>query len=285
MNKRKILICGASGMAGHVITKYLQQQNKYEIHTAARNNNLGNSTFYLDVNNEFDRIKLMYRIEENKYDFVINCIGILIKSAEKDPTTAILINSYFPHYLEDITKNTNTKIIHLSTDCVFDGTKGNHSETDLPTEINWYGRSKALGEIKNNKDLTLRLSIIGTELKKDGIGLLNWFLNQTGEGNGFVNAYWNGITTLELAIQIDRIIEEKPYLSGIYHLSPDFKINKYDLLCLIKEIWKKEDTTIIPKYDFYQDKTLINYRKEEYNPEIPNYKTQLNELYNFIHNV
>lgn len=277
---KKILIIGAHGMAGHIINQYLTSLNKYKIYTLTRDSKFGIADYYCDVEQYIDYLDWLIN-EENHFDIVINCIGLLNQPSNENPTKAIYLNSYLPHYLESITKNNNTKIIHLSTDCIFDGTKGNHSETDKPTEINWYGRSKALGEINNNKDLTLRLSIIGTELKKDGIGLLNWFLNQAGEVNGFINVYWNGITTLELAKQIDRIIEEKPQLSGIYHLSPDFKINKFDLLCIINNVWNK-NITIIPKSDFYQDKTLINFRKEEYNPQIIDYKTQLKELYNFI---
>jgi dTDP-4-dehydrorhamnose reductase len=238
---KQILILGAHGMAGHMITSYLKQLNKYEIFTLARDSKFGITDYYCDVEINIDML-----------DGIIN---------------------------EDI--DLDTKIIHLSTDCIFDGTQGNHSETDKPTEINYYGRSKALGEILNNKDLTLRLSIIGTELKKDGIGLLNWFLNQKGTITGYNNCYWNGITTLELAKQIDKIIEQNPNLSGLYHLAPDFNINKYELLCLAKKIWNKENIEIVAKKDFHQNKTLINSRKDEYNPQIPNYETQLKELYEY----
>ena len=277
---KQILILGAHGMAGHMITSYLKQLNKYEIFTLARDSKFGITDYYCDVEINIDMLDGIIN-EDIDLDIVINCIGLLNKPANENPAKAIYLNSYLPHYLELITKNTNTKIIHLSTDCIFDGTQGNHSETDKPTEINYYGRSKALGEILNNKDLTLRLSIIGTELKKDGIGLLNWFLNQKGTITGYNNCYWNGITTLELAKQIDKIIEQNPNLSGLYHLAPDFNINKYELLCLAKKIWNKENIEIVAKKDFHQNKTLINSRKDEYNPQIPNYETQLKELYEY----
>lgn len=271
----KILIIGSNGMAGHMIVRYLNSLNKYTIKTSARSN----SDYNLDVENDLDL--LLNAIKDFEPDIIINCIGLLIKACNDNPDRAIYVNSYFPHWLEKIAKNTRTKVIHLSTDCIFDGTQGNHLETDKATETSWYGRTKNMGEIINNKDLTLRLSIIGTELKSNGVGLLNWFLNQEGIVNGFTNCYWNGITTLELAKQIDTIIENRPNLSGLYHLAPDFKINKYNLLVLAKNIWNMDKVQIFKKSDFCQDKTLINSRKNEYNPEIPDYETQLKELYKF----
>jgi dTDP-4-dehydrorhamnose reductase len=279
---KKLLVLGAHGMAGHIITSYLKKLNKYEIYTLARDSKFGMVDYYCDVEQHIDYLDWLIN-EEQRFDVVVNCIGLLNKPANENPAKAIFLNSYLPHYLELITKNTNTKIIHLSTDCIFDGSKGNHSENDKPTETNWYGRSKALGEIINNKDLTLRLSIIGTELKKDGIGLLNWILNQTGDIKGFVNCLWNGITTLELAKGIEKIIDEKLELSGLYHFAPDFNISKYDLLLLIKQAWNKNDINIIPETNFHQNKTLINNRKKEFEYPFASYESQLKELYLYTH--
>jgi len=271
----KVLVLGANGMAGSMITKYLSSLNKYNIKTSARKD----SDYNLDIETDLDL--LLIAIKDFEPDIIINCIGLLIKTCNDYPNRAIYVNSYFPHWLEKITKNTLTKVIHLSTDCIFDGTQGNHLETDKATETSWYGKTKAMGEIINNKDLTLRLSIIGTELKSNGVGLLNWFLQQSGIVSGFTHCFWNGITTLELAKQIDTIIENKSELSGLYHLAPDFKINKYNLLVLAKNIWNKDKIKIFKKSDFLQDKTLINSRKKEYDPMIPNYEIQLKELYKF----
>lgn len=278
--KKSILILGAAGMAGHMILKYLSKYKDYKIYTITRNNNYIKATYNLDISKGCNRCKLKKIIEDNQFDIIINCIGILVKQSNSEPDTAILINSYFPHFLEQITKNTKTKIIHLSTDCVFDGKKGNYTENDIPNEINYYGRSKALGEIINNKDLTLRLSIIGTELKKDGSGLLNWFLNQTKEVNGYTRVYWNGITTLELAKVIHKIIQTKITLSGLYQLAPNFNISKYNLLLIANKIFKK-NLKIEKNPSLAQNKTLVNNRKKDFYYKIPNYKIQLTELYSF----
>ncbi len=267
----KILILGSRGMAGHTICDYLKSLNKYEIVTVARTNADYNFDIIENPQNILDIIK------DNQYDIIINCIGLLVKASENCPAEAIYVNSYFPHLLEEITKDTQTKIIHLSTDCVFDGRYGDYKENETVTETNMYGRTKSMGELNNSKNLTLRLSIIGDEEKSNGVGLFEWFMRQKGDIKGYSNVLWNGITCLELAKQIDKIINLPNSLTGLYHLAPSFNITKYDLLCLIKEIFEKEiavgsDPTVI------QDKTLHNSRTFEYNPLIPSYEQQLTEM-------
>jgi len=275
--KKKVLIIGSRGMAGHTIFQYLDSLNKYELINTARQK-FNKDTLIIDVVRDINFLERV--IINSQPDIIINCVGILVKDSKKYPQNAWIVNAVFPHTLVDITKNMKTKIIHISTDCVFDGKKGNYSETDIPNETNVYGKTKVLGEIIDNKHLTLRLSIIGDELKRDGSGLFEWFLRQEGDIEGYTKAIWSGITTFELAKQIDRIINTK--LIGLYHLAPDFKISKYDLLKLIDRIWEKWDVYILKNDTFRQDKTLINNRKKEYNPKIPNYKTQLIEMKEFI---
>ena len=265
-----VLILGSGGMAGSAITDYLNRLNKYTVITTSRTKH---STYNIDIEKDLGEIGSIITGEEP--DIIINCIGLLVKPCQDNHAKAIYINSYFPHYLEYITKNTKTKVIHLSTDCVNIGTKGNYSETDIPDEVSNYGKTKALGEIVNKKDLTLRLSIIGSELKENGTGLFHWFMQQKGSVGGFTKVIWNGITCYELAKQIDKIMDTN--LTGLYHLVPDFKISKYELLQLIAKVFNK-DITIIRNNNFIQDKTLVNNRKEEYNPNIPCYKSQLQEM-------
>jgi dTDP-4-dehydrorhamnose reductase len=216
------------------------------------------------------------------YDFVINCIGLLVKDSIDRPDRAAIINSWFPHYLEYNLKDSSTRLIHLSTDCVFDGKKGEYVENDIHTEMNAYGSSKSNGEVNNSKDITFRMSIIGPEIKTNGTGLFNWIsTNPQQELQGWDNAWWNGITTLELAKCINTFILD-PKISGIYHLvNNDNKINKYDLLCKINSVYnlnKKIIKTTAPKP---VNKILIDTRKE-IDFSISNYDIQLTELKNFI---
>ena len=146
---KKIIILGSTGMAGHLITYYLTQLNKYEIINVSRSK-LNENTILIDAYNINSVEKLL---NEKKPNVLINCIGVLIKESERYPDRAIYINSFFPRYLERLGKEMNFKLIHLSTDCVFSGKKGDYIENDLKNASDIYGRSKALGEVMNNKQI------------------------------------------------------------------------------------------------------------------------------------
>lgn len=263
-------------MAGHVITRYLKSINKYEIFDASLNK-LHDKTIEINIE---DTESVIDQIRKIRPDIVINCIGILIKESSEKPALAIYINSFFPHFLAELGTELNFKLIHLSTDCVFSGKKGGYSEDDLKDGEDHYAKTKALGEVINNRDLTFRTSIIGPEIKKNGTGLFHWFMTQKGPINGFTNVYWTGVTTLELAKVIDKAIDQD--LTSLYHLVTDDKISKYDLIDLIKEIWDK-DIEIIKYNDIKSDKSLINNRKDfDYKP--PNYSEMLIELREWMKN-
>ncbi|UOX34031.1 SDR family oxidoreductase [Flavobacterium sediminilitoris] len=270
---KKILVIGSKGMAGHVILYYLKSKKNFEVFSMARSIEKSDFNFSLDVS---DTNKVKTIILENQFDVIVNCIGILNKNAEENPETAIWYNSYFPHFIESITRNTTTKIIHISTDCVFSGEKGSYTENDFKDGIGFYAQSKALGEIINDKDVTIRTSIIGPELKLNGIGLLNWFLNQPENTNlkGFTNAFWTGLTTLELAKVIVAIIEQN--IKGLIQVTPQNKISKYNLLKLFNTIYRN-DKLIILKEDKYKiDKSLSSIRTD-FNYIVPTYKKMLIE--------
>jgi dTDP-4-dehydrorhamnose reductase len=271
----KVLVVGSNGMAGHVITRYLKQQG-HEVVTVARDN----ADYSVNIENtEF--VKLFFADLTKDFDFVINCIGLLVKDSIDRPDRATIINSWFPHYLEHVYKDTYTKVIHLSTDCVFDGSKGDYTESDPHTETNSYGKSKSLGEINNTKDITFRMSIIGPEIKGSGTGLLNWVINSSdNELQGWKNAWWNGLTTLQLAKCIEKYIQN-PIITGIYNLvNNDVKINKYDLLCTINEIYNLGKIINQANGPKAVNKVLVDTRAI-IDFEIPNYTTQLIELKQF----
>lgn len=258
-------------MAGHMVTRYLRSLNKYKIFDTSLDK-LDKATILINVENKDLVNKILNEINPN---IVINCIGLLIKDSAENPALSIYLNSFFPHYLSELGKILNFKLIHLSTDCVFSGKKGNYSESDLKDGEGYYARTKALGEIINQKDLTFRTSIIGPEIKKNGTGLFHWFLTQSGTIKGFTNVYWTGVTTLELAKAIDKTIEKE--LTSLYHLVPNEKISKFDLLNLINEIWGR-NIEILKYEDYQSDKSLINNRKDfDYN--IPTYRKMLIELH------
>ena len=277
---KKILVVGAAGMAGHMIYKYLRSTGKYEVGATTRKPVTFFESFAVDV--ETDLKFFTEIINSAEVDVIVNCIGLLVKPSQDNPAKAAYLNSFLPHLLEWLTEDTKTKVIHLSTDCIFDGREGPYSEGDIHTETNWYGRSKSLGELDNGKDLTMRTSIIGSELKEDGTGLFHWFSKQKGDVNGYSNHYWNGITTLEMAKQIDRVLDLDFDLTGIYHFCPKTLVTKGDLLVMIKEIWGRANVEItLAPAEEELNKGLVNNRMKEYDPEIPPYPKQFEELKQF----
>lgn len=272
--KKKILLFGATGMAGHIAYYYLQATGKYEITNVVFRNKLTEDSIIIDVT---DKNAVAQLIKDQNPDIIINCIGILIKGSKDHPDNAILINAYFPHLLKKLADEVGSKLIHISTDCVFSGKKGSYTETDFRDADDVYGRSKALGEVINDKDLTIRTSIIGPELKKEGEGLFNWFMNQSGIINGYTEAYWGGITTLELAKAIDIALDRN--IKGLVHLTNGYRISKFNLLQLFNSIWKKE-VTVNPYNGKSVDKSLL--KSDTFNYDVPSYEQMLLEQYNWM---
>lgn len=254
--KKKVVVLGALGMAGHIMAEYLDSLNKYEIIGIARSKDTKYVAKEIDVT---DFACLEKYLKEIKPDIVINCIGILVSKSNNELATAIQINSYLPHFLSELGNKLNYKLIHISTDCVFSGKDGGYKEDSFRDGDDNYSRTKALGEVINDKDLTIRTSIIGPELKTNGTGLLDWFLKQNDEIRGYSKAYWSGVTTLELAKQMEYFIDQD--IKGLFHLCPDDKISKYDLLKQFANIWNKK-ITINENQNYKVDKSLVCTRKD-----------------------
>ena len=271
---KTILVLGSSGMLGHVVTKYFEERS-YDVYNLSHRIKINERTEIIDVTNfsKFDKY-----LNKLKVDVIVNCIGILNEDAENNPDKAILLNSYLPRFLEKKYMNTKVKIIQISTDCVFSGKTGNYTEDSFRDGDSIYARTKTLGEINNNKDLTIRTSIIGPDINEDGIGLFHWFMNQKGTIYGFKNAYWTGVTTIELAKGIEKLIKND--VAGLYHFVPNEKISKYNLLNIIAEIFNR-NITIIPKEDYYVDKSLITTRTD-FKYVIPTYREMIEEMKSWI---
>ncbi|GBG07994.1 dTDP-4-dehydrorhamnose reductase [Paenibacillus agaridevorans] len=271
----KVAVLGATGMAGHVIAMYLEEKG-YEVYRMSRSMESGERAASVDASNTSAVINWLDKISA---DIIVNAIGILQREAEERPDIAVLINSYLPQRLAVYAKEKGIKFIHLSTDCVFSGAKGGYTEAALQDGRTMYDRSKALGEVSANRNLTFRMSILGPDISHNGTGLFHWFMNQTGKVNGYVNAIWNGVTTIELARALNEAIKQD--LSGLYHLTPPFTINKYELLLLFKDIFNRNDIEIMPHEDFNVDKSLVNTRTD-FNYVIPPYSQMIEEMRQWI---
>jgi dTDP-4-dehydrorhamnose reductase len=270
----KILVLGGQGMAGHVMTDYMINKGHSVMYTIrGKDDPKGIS---LDVR-DLDKVKEV--ILDCTPDIVINAVGLLNENAENHVIDAVKVNSLLPHFIVDVLDSYGGKLIHISTDCVFSGEKGSYTEEDHTNGYNVYSKSKALGEVRKSPHLTVRTSIIGPELKENGIGLLQWFLKQNGTIKGFEQVYWNGVTTLELAKAIDKLIENN--VSGLYHLCTDGRISKYQLLLLFKKTFKKKDVTIIPSSLPSHDRSLV-YTRKDYKYGVKDYPAMLKELYEWM---
>lgn len=277
--KKKVIVLGALGMAGHIMSQYLDETNEYQVYGIARTKDTKYIKKELDAQNFEDLEKYIQEIRPN---FVINCIGILVAKSNNDLTTAIMMNSYLPHFLSKLGDKLNYKLVHISTDCVFSGKTGSYKEDSFRDGDDNYARTKALGEVINDKDLTIRTSIIGPELKPNGTGLLHWFLNQNSTISGYTKAFWSGVTTLELAKQTHEMIKQD--IKGLFQLCPDDRISKFNLLKLFAKIWNKE--IIIEENSKYNvDKSLICTRTDfiYVNNKRPNFEQMLLDTKNWMY--
>jgi dTDP-4-dehydrorhamnose reductase len=261
----KVLILGAAGMLGHTLLGNLVRRPGFAVQATSRTNIGLDRWFsaellerihpYVDADN-FDSVLRV--LSDVKPDVVINCIGVIKQlSSAKDPLVTIPINSLFPHRLALVCKTAGSRLIHISTDCVFSGTKGMYTEDDPSDASDLYGRSKYLGEVGYPHCLTLRTSIIGHELSTS-YSLVDWFLSQEGPVKGFTKAIYTGFPTVELARIIADYVIPNESLNGLYQVSSE-PISKYDLLKLVAEQYGKR-IEIEPFNDFYCDRSLDSTR-------------------------
>lgn len=271
----KFFICGCNGMAGHTISLYLQEQG-HDVYGFDLKESPYVKSF---AGNAFDTETIARVIKEGKYDSVINCIGVLNQFAENNHALAAFLNSYFPHFLAKTTEGTDTQVIHMSTDCVFSGKRGSYTEDDFQDGETFYDRSKALGELNDDKNITLRNSIVGPDINPNGIGLLNWFMKQDGEINGYTKAMWTGQTTLQLAKTMEAAAKEKAH--GLYNTVPDHSISKCDLCGLFNKYLRDDAIVINPVEGVNADKSLKR-THFEFGYLIPDYDTMVREMAEWI---
>ena len=274
-NFKKVLVLGSTGMLGHILYNYLKLNGNYEMYDLSYRKQLTPNTIIIDASN---RSKIKNFLQSIRPDIIVNCIGILIKESEKDIKSTVYINAYFPHFLKEICDEINCKLIHISTDCVFNGEKGNYNENSIKNATDIYGRTKALGEFDSENHLCLRTSIIGPEIKKNGEGLFNWLFCQKGKIFGYKNVFWSGITTLELSKAIHYSIEEN--IAGLWNITNGNSISKFNLLEKIINHFCLEEIRLYPEFQKTSDKSLKSIRKINFS--VPSYDFMLNELREYL---
>lgn len=259
---KKTLLLGSNGMLGNAIEQVFASNPVIDLYTTSREGNKTEKdiSFVVDQSVTQSLEKILNQLQP---DYVVNAIGLIRPGkSETDQYNAFFINSYFPRILSKIVENKKTFFIHVSTDCVFDGKKGDYTESDIPNELGVYGLSKYLGETSGSKSLTIRTSIIGRE-KGTTRNLLDWFLSETSpKVTGYRNVIWNGVTTITLSKIISRIIErdlrfERPVIQVASE-----KISKYDLLHLFKDIFEKNISIDIDEIN-KSDKSIVPTPEQE----------------------
>lgn len=253
-------------MLGHVLFRYLSRNTDYEVYATTRNTKEITKYFSSDLiphvrpeNVDADNFDSVIRaLASIQPGIVINCIGIIKQlPIASDPLTAITVNAQLPHRISLVSRAANARMIHISTDCVFDGKKGMYTEEDIPSPEDLYGRTKLLGEVCYPHCVTLRTSIIGHELKGK-YGLIEWFLRQSGRIDGYENAIYSGFPTIELARIIGAYVLPNPELSGLYHVSSS-PISKLDLLRIVNTKYGR-NIDVDAFGGFYQDRSLVSKR-------------------------
>jgi dTDP-4-dehydrorhamnose reductase len=256
----KILIIGATGMLGYAMIRVLSERADWQVHGTAR----AESAKRLFASEIAERLIFSVHVDQNdsliraftriRPDVVINCVGLVKQLADAgDPLQAIPINALLPHRLARLCELSGARLVHMSTDCVFAGEKGNYRESDPSDAKDLYGKSKYLGELAYPHTVTLRSSIIGHELQS-AHGLVGWFLSQQERCNGYTKAIFSGLPTVVLAQVIRDVVIPRSDLSGVYHVAAQ-PISKYDLLKLIASVYRKS-IEVVPDNSLVIDRSL-----------------------------
>lgn len=265
--KTRVLVLGVSGMLGNAVLRVFAQGDDYSVVGSARSAGVlrllppelrEHVICGVDVEST-DNLMLLFTLA--RPDVVVNCIGLVKQLAEADdPLAAIPINALLPHRLARLCDVAGARLIHMSTDCVFAGTRGMYREQDVSDAQDLYGRSKYLGEVDYPHAVTLRTSIIGHELNS-AHGLVGWFLAQQAPVKGYGRAIFSGLPTVELARVMRDFVVPNADLQGIYHVSAE-PINKFELLQLVAQVYGK-DTTVTRDDTLVIDRSLDSSRFRE----------------------
>lgn len=240
----RVLVLGASGMLGHAMLRVLDEAGHLEVYGTLRSGEAkrllpsrlaARLLTGIEAQNE-DVLTSLYGALRPQ--LVINCIGLVKQLQDaSDPLCAIPVNAMLPHRLARLCELVNARLVHISTDCVFSGEKGDYREADAADATDLYGLSKYLGEVDYPHAVTLRTSIIGHELK-GAHGLISWFLAQRGTCRGFARAVFSGLPTVVLAQIVRDVVIPRAELHGLYHVAAS-PIAKFDLLRLVADVYGK----------------------------------------------
>ena len=231
----KLLVLGSTGMLGNAVNTYFQGRPGYEVTATYRAASLAAPGRAV----RFDALTDSLESLPGGFDYVINCIGVIKPFMATNPAEAIRINSLFPWELARWCGGHGSRLIHITTDCVYSGRTGKYVERDPHDALDSYGKSKSLGEC-TAEAMVLRTSIIGEEIHKNA-SLVAWAKSQRGRTvNGFSTHLWNGVTTKEYAKICDKIMSRDWYETGLFHVFAADDATKLQMLELLNERFQLE---------------------------------------------
>ena len=282
----RVMVLGVTGMLGNAMFRVLSENADLVVYGTARSEssrryfaeNLQSQIFVgVNVENHDSLVKVFADVQPN---IVVNCVGLVKQLADaNDPLQAVPINTLLPHRLAALCQATAARLIHISTDCVFSGSKGDYLESDFPDAYDLYGRSKLLGEVDYPHAITLRTSIIGHELSGHR-SLVNWFLAQQSTVKGYTRAIFSGLPTVELATVVRDVVLPQQELHGLYHVASR-PINKFDFLQLVAKAYGKS-IEIKPAEDLVIDRSLnANRFKQATGYVSPEWPAMIQHMYEF----
>ena len=285
-----VAVLGSSGMIGHEVASRLETETSFRVFKYQRKENKKDKAIInFDIfNQDLNSISA----EFSKYDYVINCTGVIKHLINSDDQVSLekikVVNSYFPKLLSDALENFSTKIIEIGTDCVFSGSRGSYSETSPKDATDIYGETKKLGEVDASNVMRIRTSVVGLEVNRSK-ELLSWFLSKKSEAvDGYTNHHWNGITSYHLSLVLKTIILNNLFARGTQHFFPADKVTKFQLLKIFKEVWSRDDLLVMPiEAPIRVDRTLtsenptsiVNIWNKSGYLEIPTVKQLISEYY------
>ena len=282
----RVMVLGVTGMLGNAMFRVLSENADLVVYGTARSEssrryfaeNLQSQIFVgVNVENHDSLVKVFADVQPN---IIVNCVGLVKQLADaNDPLQAVPINTLLPHRLAALCQATAARLIHISTDCVFSGSKGDYLESDFPDAYDLYGRSKLLGEVDYPHAITLRTSIIGHELSGHR-SLVNWFLAQQSSVKGYTRAIFSGLPTVELATVVRDVVLPQQELHGLYHVASR-PINKFDFLQLVAKAYGKS-IEIKPAEDLVIDRSLnANRFKQATGYVSPEWPAMIQHMYEF----
>jgi len=294
----KVLILGSTGMLGNAVYKEFSEDDSFSVRRTKRGGQwAGDGSEYerdkrIGSKDSDDHYIIFDAIEDSRngqgslsniwlqaghdFDYIINCIGVIKPFIDKSPHHSAFLNGTFPHKLSEWAEENGSRVIHITTDCVFSGKDGGYNEDSVHDEVDFYGRSKSLGEPSNC--MVLRTSIIGEEIHKNA-SLIAWVKSQAGNTiNGFTNHLWNGITTNQYGKICMQIIKGGLYEEGLFHVFSPNPVNKLELVSAINDRFDLNITINPMEADPAIDRTLSTNKDLNAILEIPEISEQIKNL-------